>query len=241
MTSPVGRGMTVAISSATGGTLPVDPATITGCAGGAALQAAACACSSRRRRSAGPMTPSRACTCGHWSVRMLRKLRVFCQCSACSPPTRSARPSKPRPSVSTWSRNRASSAARRAAWSSRGRASTARPKAPWLQLTISRASSNCRRSGAMAGGRSPIRPSPGVASSPASSRSSASRSPSGSRRGSSSGRPPDARRKASRRPRQARRVGRKTWARESSSGASPQRVSRPAARASRKETSGAMV
>ena len=98
---PFGKAATTESNSAVAGMLPVEPAAITGSSGGRARQARAWASSKRRRRSAGPIQPSSACTAGHCSVRMARNFRVICQCAAYSSGANASSRAKSSPSVST--------------------------------------------------------------------------------------------------------------------------------------------
>src|SRR6185437_14993602 len=150
-----------------------------------------------------------------------------CQCFANLSGTSAASLAKSQPSVCASSRKRASEAASGAAWPS----GTLSPVRPAKALT-SRVSSNWRRSGGTAGGRS----NPVPAASPSSLRkasSSGSRSPTGTIFGSSIASPPLARRKASRRLRAARRVGSSTVMRASASGSRRARRISPATSVSR--------
>ncbi len=78
-TDPPGRPATQANRSAVAGMLPVDPAAITGPAGGFACHSAICASISRLRRSAGSIQPCSSRMAGQFSVTIFRNSSVSCQ------------------------------------------------------------------------------------------------------------------------------------------------------------------
>jgi len=119
-----GARATAPSTVAAAGTVPVDPAAITGKAGGRSSHASASRFSSVTRRTAGSLRPSSSSRRGHASTATARKAAVERQCSARSASTRSAtRPGSATSSIWQESRNAASASA----ISSARRGSTAPP------------------------------------------------------------------------------------------------------------------
>ena len=211
---------------------PVDPAAIRNPSGGVSDHFSAKALSNWTLRADTSCSPSSRSRSGHRARAPSRKLRETCQCSAMS---RVARPARLSPVTSSICR--LSKKAPRA--SARPRASVGpseRPR-PGASSVTSRSSSNLRRTGVMAGGRSRTM-SPGSKGASPASRSPRGRTRGGSRAGTS----PAARRKASVSDRAARRVGVRTTASARASGP-PSRVRsrRPVARSSRNGRSAATL
>ena len=94
-----------------------SPAAITGSAGGCARQNAACAASSRLRRSAGSMRPPPARISGQASRQDVEEIERPLPMLGIFVGHQILQPAKLTCSVCTWSSSRASSAASRAAWS----------------------------------------------------------------------------------------------------------------------------
>ena len=111
-TAPFGSEAITLRSCAVAGTVPVDPAAITGPAGDLAIRRAASKSISAFRRAVGETRPlSRRCA-GQLSVTILRNSTVSCQCSECSSGTRFCRAERPTSSLSMKSMRLARSAAR---------------------------------------------------------------------------------------------------------------------------------
>ena len=232
-TAPCGSWAMAASRSRVAGCEPVEPAAITGVAGGCSRQRAAWARIARVRRSMASIWPRSASTLGQASPTMARKVSVRCQWLAKLPSTRPSSWLNDTPSMASSSSSRPSS-----------RASLSACAADWamgwpsssLKAATSCASSASRSAGSMAGGRASALPSPA-----ATSHSLSSRSPSGAIRGSRVGLPSDARRKASRNARTERRVGSRISTSASASGSPPCSASTPAASSSAKRRSMPMV
>ena len=78
-TAPSGSVNTAAIKPTVAGIDPVEPAIITGSAGGCRRQASAWRASTRLRQTAGSTLPVAAKIAGQWAVRISRKRSVTCQ------------------------------------------------------------------------------------------------------------------------------------------------------------------
>ena len=231
-TAPRGVPAITFSSRAVALTDPVEPAAIRKSPGGAADHFSARAFRRRTLRLPTSSSPSASSRAGHRSRAPSRKSSETFQWAAMS---MSARPA--RLSAATSSICRLSKKAPRA--SARPRASVGpseRPR-PGASSVTSRRSSNLRRTGVMAGGRSRTM-SPGSKGASPASRSPRGRTRGGSRAGTS----PAARRKASVSDRAARRVGVRTTASARASGP-PSRVRsrRPSARSSRNGRSAGML
>ena len=152
--APCGRRATAAMKARVAPREPVEPATMTGCPGGLAAQAAARAWAAARRRpwpSAGPAASSQG-------VMRARKRRLRCQCRACSAGSTRAKAagSRPSPCISSRSSARLSASSKAAVPAARWGSASAR-------AATRRASSSWRRRAGTAGG------SAGVSGSSASS------------------------------------------------------------------------
>ena len=123
-TQPEGARATAPSTVAAAGTVPVDPAAITGKVGGRSSHASASRFSSVTRRAAGSLRPSSSSRRGHASTATARKAAVERQCSARSAWTRSATRAGSATS-SIWQESRNATSA--SAISSARRGSTAPP------------------------------------------------------------------------------------------------------------------
>ena len=100
-TAPCGNPAITASRSAVAGIEPVDPAAMTGSAGGFFVHARVWASHSRLRRSAASSAPSAASTAGHCSVSTCKNSSVCRQCSAKASGTSPCSPSNVSRSVWT--------------------------------------------------------------------------------------------------------------------------------------------
>ena len=213
------RDIAVAISAAVCGKLPVEPAMITGPAGGRSIQVPASRRIRSARRRAGSTAPAASRCAGQCSPMMARNLSVACQCSA----KRSGTTRASRPNGTSWicssSSRPASEAARRAAWSMPSPSAPRAAPSAWRKRCTRRASRICRSRSGTAGGRAVS--SSGRPESRAESISSSSTSPIGRIAGSSMACPSPSRRKASLSAVMARWFGSRTVAADSASGSPP--------------------
>ncbi len=209
-TQPCGAWAIATSRPRVAGAVPVEPAAMTACCGGRSHQASASRFRRATRRAPTSTTPRSASRSGQRSSALCRNRRLNCQCSARSASTRSPR----RSAASTSSICRLSRKPPRASPNSRAAAAVGSPRfgSVGQSSATSRVSSNRRRRGSIAAGRSRAR-SPGSKGG-----SPASRSPRGRICGGRTARPPVARTKASASARAPRRVGVRTRACESASG-----------------------